>query len=91
MKSETEQGVNTFSWIMSYLFYFIGILLLNMLLLSFYVMEVSTDHRACKTRGGRNITTKYELLFQAGLIILLVDGVNNLFNIYLRFKVQLDG
>ena len=76
---------------MSYLSYFIVILLFNLLLLSLYVVEVSTEHHACKTRNGRNITTKYEFVFQAGLIILLVDSINNLFNIYLRFKVEMDG
>ena len=90
MKSETEQGANTFSWIMSYLFYFIVILLFNMVLLSFYVMEVFAEHHACKTRSGRNITEKYEFVFQVGLIILLIDAINNLVNICLRFKVQMD-
>ena len=75
---------------MSYLIYFIAILLFNMVLLAFYVMEVFTEHHECKTKNGANVTLRYEFVFKVGLVILLADATNNLINIYLRFKVNLD-
>ena len=74
---------------MGYLIYYTCNLLVNIVLLSFYVILVFSDHHACTTSHGRNITTSFEFAFKLGLGVLLIDAANtNLVNIYLRLTVQ---
>ena len=43
------------------------------------------------TKSGHNITNRFEIMFNAGLIVLSADIVNtNFINIYSRLKVQVE-
>ena len=82
--------VNSEVPISTYIGYYIALLLYNALLLAFYVIQVfSYHHVECLNRAGLNVTDRFEFMFKSGLILLGADIVNtNMFNIYLRFKVQ---
>jgi len=69
------------------MFYYFCKLIFNIVLLSLYIMEVFTEHDACMSKGGINLTKKYTRAFLAGFIILIVDSINStFFTIYFHFK-----
>jgi len=69
------------------MFYYFCKLCFNIVLLSLYIMEVFTEHDACVSKSGIDLTKKYTRAFLAGFIILIVDTINSTFiTIYFHFK-----
>ena len=58
------------SW--SYLAYFASNLLLNIALLSAYVVLLAKDHPPCLTKRGSNITDKFVLVLALGAALVVI-------------------
>ena len=69
-------------------YYFFN-LAFNVLLLAFYAVMVVTPHYPCLTRGGHNITDRFQIAFTLGLCILFGDFVNSsIVSLLFRFRKQ---
>ena len=66
-------------------------MLTSALLLAFYVVQVFTQHSPCTISSGKNITEHYELAFQLGMLVHVLDGFNtSCINMYYRFHIHLE-
>ena len=71
--------------------YYIANLLMNVFLLSFYVVLAASDHIPCKTKSGYNITQKFDFVFGLGAVIIAADAFNSAVPcIYFRAKLELE-
>ena len=71
---------------LTYTVYYIGNLLTNVFITSLYIVQVFSNHEACRTRSGFNVTMRYDIAFRLGFIIIAAEISNtNLFGIYIRF------
>jgi len=74
-----------------YVGYYICAMLTSALLLAFYVVQAFTLHSPCTVSSGKNITEHYELAFQLGMFIHILDGVNtSCINMYYRFRIHFE-
>ena len=63
-------------------------LLLNIFLLSFYVVAISAEFIPCKSKSGRDISAQYLLLFNLCTVVLALDTFNSAVPcIYFRMKL----
>ena len=89
--SSEESSVNTIvnqslQKALTYTAYYIGNLLTNVFITSLYIVQVFSNHEACRTRSGFNVTMRYDIAFRLGFIIIAAEISNtNLFGIYIRF------
>ena len=75
----------------TYVAYYIASMFTTAFIVAFYVVQVFTEHYPCLTQTSKNITIDYELAFQLGLIVNLIDGVNtSCVNMHFRFRVHHD-
>ena len=73
---------------MSYAAFYTTNLLVNVILIAFYVVQIFTSHTECMTEDDSDITTYYELAFILGLAIFALELVtSNVFAIYFRFRI----
>ena len=63
---------------------FIGLTVVNTLLLSLYAIMVFNEHKPCTTKSGKNITTAFELLFKVGFTLQIIDSCNTVLALYLK-------
>ena len=64
-------------------------LLYNIMLFSLYTVMVFSDHTACLTKSGKNITERFQTCFLLGLGILSIDFANSqVLLYYFKSKVQ---
>ena len=61
--SETPQSYAIPWWLKSYAIYYIVSLLYNAFLISLYIVMSCAAHSPCLTRGGSNITDRFEFVF----------------------------
>ena len=58
----------------TYAAYYLVTLLFNAMLISLYVVQAFGEHPACLTRGGNNITARFEFAFHYGMVFLMVSS-----------------
>ena len=84
-KSKTQVTVR---WII----YYLTSLLWNALLISFYIVQVFTEHEDCFTmRKGKSVNLFYDmtLSYYVGFSVIVIDTVNcGIFSFYVRFKTS---
>ena len=61
----------------TYAAYYLVTLLYNAMLISLYVVQAFGEHPACLTKGGNNITSRFEFAFHYGMVFLMVDSFNS--------------
>ena len=75
----------------TYAAYYLVSLLYNAMLISLYVVQAFGEHPACLTRGGNNITTRFEFAFHYGMVFLMVDTFNsNCLIIFFKYQSRME-
>ena len=60
--------------------YFLTGLILNMLLISFYVVVVFMEHPKCMSKSGKtNVTAQIDLIFYIGFGSVVIDFMHSFF------------
>ena len=61
--AQTNPNAFNLQWLKTYAAYYIVTLLYNVFLISLYVVMACGTHSPCLTRGGHNITNRFEFIF----------------------------
>ena len=81
-KSETQDTVR-------WMIYYLSSLLWNAMIISFYIVQVFTEHEDCFTTRNKNLLYDMELAYYVGFSVIVLDTINGgVISFYVRFKTK---
>ena len=72
-----------------WMIYYLSSLFWNVLIISFYTVQVFTKHEDCFTTSNKNLLYDLELAYYVGFSVIVIDTINcGVISFYVRFRIS---